>query len=813
MAIIFPSLLLALAISAFAQQTSVAVLPSDSLSSGGAVLSYEELDALTDKMREAALKVLPTKDFVLVKQDVIVKRLGGAEKYIKECSESSCIVDLGKKAMVDYVAQASTGKLGNKIRLKVELYNVSTEGQIGILNEVAENVEKLLNIVEKRVPAEIFGKIPGASIGKNLSPTFTGGISDVQTAGGTYNESDFAKRYVVNLNTEPSGAALSFNGVPKCQKTPCKVELIEGNVRIIANLEQYEIADTTVFIKQNNQSISIKLKPDFGILEIKPAYSEGIGKEKQWNLSINGKPSYFGEVRLFPNLYKVKLSHECYEDIDFNLGINKGSHEVFNMASNIILKKGILDLSAEQNDEPTSEPVFVNGKRVGETPFSGSVPLCSKVEIGSGRETVNVKLKDKEKVEHTHHFYTNKSQYIGRAEKGKIFTDTRDGKKYRTVVMGNQTWMAENLNYNASDSKCYDNQEINCQKYGRLYNWNTAKSVCPSGWHLPTDAEWTALINFVGAISTASHLKLNGFSALPGGSGNSYGNFSNIGNNGYWWTATEYYSNIAHFRSMNNGNEMIYNDSDNKSYLFSVRCLEGFAEIVSEMEHQENVDKLVKRTKEKLTKLNDYQANKTVNYSTSYSTPSRFDNIKFGIGGTWGMSDYPGKNINETFANISTAADTIYYYDAAFEGSLGMAVNIPIVSKLTFNPELYFVYRYLENRKECSKFDCYIRIDEFAINIPLIITLAWRPFIIFQLPDNDYNDPPFNVYIEAGAVLDIPLSTSVNSNSEVYIDIKKNNLGLTLGFGCQIGDFSLGIRSNIYQTTYFSLSIIARYLI
>jgi len=176
-------------------------------------------------------------------------------------------------------------------------------------------------------------------------------------------------------------------------------------------LEQYETTDTTVSIKQNNQNITITLKPNFGILEIKPAYSDGIGKDKQWNLSINDKSYSFGEVRLSPNKYTVKLNHECYENIGFDVGINKGKREVFDMASNISLKKGGLALSAERNGEPVSEPVFVNGKQVGETPFNGSVPLCAKVEIGSDRQVVDVKLKHNDKVKHTHNFYKTVPSY------------------------------------------------------------------------------------------------------------------------------------------------------------------------------------------------------------------------------------------------------------------------------------------------------------------------------------------------------------------------------------------------------------------
>ena len=134
------------------------------------------------------------------------------------------------------------------------------------------------------------------------------------------------------------------------------------------------------------------------------------------------------------------------------------------------------------------------------------------------------------------------------------FKDNRDGKSYKKVAVGGQTWMAENLNFAADGSKCYENNAGNCEKYGRLYNWATALKACPAGFHLPSDDEWTALENAVGGRSTAG-TKLKsaegwnnngngtddyGWSALPAGLGYSDGSFNSAGYLGYWWSATEY---------------------------------------------------------------------------------------------------------------------------------------------------------------------------------------------------------------------------------------------------------------------------------
>jgi len=173
------------------------------------------------------------------------------------------------------------------------------------------------------------------------------------------------------------------------------------------------------------------------------------------------------------------------------------------------------------------------------------------------------------------------------------FTDSRDGKVYRKVTIGGKTWMAENLNFAVDGSKCYENNAGNCEKYGRLYNWATALKACPAGFHLPTDDEWTALENAVGGRSTAG-TKLKsaagwyeygdgtdvygtndyGFSALPGGVGVSKGDFGSADYLGRWWSATERDANDAWDRSMYCVEENVSCGYFNKTFLFSVRCVQ-----------------------------------------------------------------------------------------------------------------------------------------------------------------------------------------------------------------------------------------------
>ena len=204
-----------------------------------------------------------------------------------------------------------------------------------------------------------------------------------------------------------------------------------------------------------------------------------------------------------------------------------------------------------------------------------------------------------------------------------------DGNFYNTVQIGGQCWMKENLNTtrdaggNDIGRMCYNNTFENCELYGGLYTWTTmmngsagsngnpsgVQGICPTGWHIPSDAEWTELTDYLintyvditagnvgnklkscrqvnsplgGDCSTTAHPRWNshsthygtndfGFSALPGG----YyygGSYYNLGSSGYWWSSTEISSNAWHRYMFYNIGE-VYRSSNSQSYGFLVRCV------------------------------------------------------------------------------------------------------------------------------------------------------------------------------------------------------------------------------------------------
>ncbi|GBU22883.1 hypothetical protein R80B4_02796 [Fibrobacteres bacterium R8-0-B4] len=205
-----------------------------------------------------------------------------------------------------------------------------------------------------------------------------------------------------------------------------------------------------------------------------------------------------------------------------------------------------------------------------------------------------------------------KIEAVFRAAPGAVGTlyDKRDGKSYKTAQIGGQVWMAQNLNYKTGDSRCYNDNPSYCDKYGRLYGWNTAKTACPAGWHLPSNEEWSILANAARDDADTYPPKIGdalkaeegwysdddyddeecdgtdyyGFAALPGGGRaadnpaggkGAGGQFYDIGSLGAWWTAAESAHNNgnAGFRGLYSFWSGLVGNDINKGYGLSVRCV------------------------------------------------------------------------------------------------------------------------------------------------------------------------------------------------------------------------------------------------
>ncbi len=211
---------------------------------------------------------------------------------------------------------------------------------------------------------------------------------------------------------------------------------------------------------------------------------------------------------------------------------------------------------------------------------------------------------------------------------GDAFVDSRDGQTYNTVQIGTQCWMAENLNIGTMisggsdqtnngtiEKYCYDNNTSNCDTYGGLYQWDEAmqyvttagtQGICPSGWHIPTDAEWMTMEEYLGMCSgtgsgcsgatgwrgtdegskmagnellwTNGNLDQNanfgtsGFDALPGSDRYTSGSFGDLTYFAYFWSSSEGGAN-AWSRSLFCNFALVERYDDNKAYGFSLRCV------------------------------------------------------------------------------------------------------------------------------------------------------------------------------------------------------------------------------------------------
>lgn len=558
-------------VSCFAD-TFVAVV--ETIAENNAIGRSERL-FLTDKLRESAKKALPAyMGYVIMTRENIQQMLPPG-KSIEDC-EGECLVETGKNINAHYIAQARVGKFGKNFTLTVEFYETMGNNLVGSFTARTPDADGLLEEIERQASG-MFAAISG---GRPID--YAGesdGFSELNLGQGGYKVSG-VRNHIVSVVSNPAGAVFSVDGRPvgSCSKTPCDVILSEGSHRFIFGMDLYYDKDTVVDVNAASKNLAVKLTPNFGSLLLSPQLQDGVGSENEFMFEIDGNRTTDKQLRLPTGKHSVSIFHRCYETASFNVSIKNGSELKFDHALQPLL--GGIDLKAVEKGMPKAVSVFINGIDVGKTPFLDAIPICSKIAVGDERDIVTIEMKKNETVTYIHDLDVLVSE--------KVLLDERDGNKYKTVRIGKQVWMAENLNFPTSDSWCYEKELTNCQMYGRLYNWSSAKKACPSGWHLPSNEEWNKLWYVLGSEKVAGKKlkakngwskKGNGdglfdFSVLPAGYRNAEGYFGYIGGFSFLWSSSEYDERNAYALRFGYSNTFVLQHHNGKNYGFSVRCVE-----------------------------------------------------------------------------------------------------------------------------------------------------------------------------------------------------------------------------------------------
>ncbi|OWV02368.1 hypothetical protein B7994_03975 [Fibrobacter sp. UWR2] len=165
--------------------------------------------------------------------------------------------------------------------------------------------------------------------------------------------------------------------------------------------------------------------------------------------------------------------------------------------------------------------------------------------------------------------------------------DSRNGMNYRTVKIGSQTWMAENLNYATETSLCYDHDVVNCAKFGRLYEWPDVDTVCPAGWKLPSKEDFDILLEAVGGAEIAGKMLRSSsgwyredgldavsFTVLPAGDCDDYNGFMDIYDGTSFWTSSDdEFGKVLILGISDYSDVAVWQNGTRSGTWFPIRCL------------------------------------------------------------------------------------------------------------------------------------------------------------------------------------------------------------------------------------------------
>lgn len=341
------------------------------------ILTLSERQYLTNMLREQAVQELPAElNFTIMTRENIMMMLPPG-KSIEDC-EGSCLAETGKNIAADYVAQARIGKVGSNISISAELYETAGSKLVASFNGLGADVNALMEVIKTKSP-EFFRKARGGATG--IVRTGFDGAGN--------------QTFVVNVTTNPQGAALSIDGRPvrQCTATPCQVMVDAGEHRFVAVLDHHEDAEGLFSISGDGQEVSLDLVPRYGTLTLDLAFPAG-GTYEELKIKVDGElvPAA-NKVLMDPGTRSVEIAHRCYNPVSFKVGVFRDKEEVFKESLSPVV--GGISLKARSaSGEERSLSVLVNGEKVGMTPFTGSVPVCAKIAVvdDAGEHPLDVKI-------------------------------------------------------------------------------------------------------------------------------------------------------------------------------------------------------------------------------------------------------------------------------------------------------------------------------------------------------------------------------------------------------------------------------------
>jgi uncharacterized protein (TIGR02145 family) len=625
-----------------------------------AKLEMSEVRLITDELREKAVNNLPRGRYNVMTTETVMAQSGSV---LSECAEENCVITLGSRIGADYIVRGKLGKFQSLFTLSAVIYE--TENGFLVASSRTVRSERMTELLEEASAAceEMYRTFAGSQSSapqpKPQQPVTYAVTVNVNPPDGGYvtrslNKTAYSagEPLVLTATAYDGYAFTGWSGTLTSAKAT-----IRGSVK-------GDMAMTANFYRQSVESSSVLHALPDATGAPPESRAEGAGTGGYYigvSAPMFASPPLGGEWASIEGGWFGDNRLAC--GFEFGGGVWGDAHNYSNPLTGVghretlgggfnISRMGerwVLGLSAgywhgrfELENYPTPlQTVNVFGGpfiklrywRICEVSYRGLLGYkqdgsydsnTSTFVPGTGKEfTIASQFKFGLRFEiagsSTQRFAQQGSPQMPAPASGML-TDSRDGRTYRTVVIGGKRWMAENLNYKTKKSYCYGNNNSNCEKYGRLYSWDAAMTACPTGWHLPTRQDWDHLgqaaggngvpskvgdINLIKWDSAGTRLRTNtgwtkvtpnknvktpisfdlipgtddyGFSALPNGLGVHLNflvkGYSGIGYLGIWWTDMGIKNEFAYSRSVSSGEHEIGELAISRKYDLAVRCVQ-----------------------------------------------------------------------------------------------------------------------------------------------------------------------------------------------------------------------------------------------